>query len=111
MTIPNLIKAVSPRAALTALVMTFVSTSIANSQAPAKYPIMEQIAQKVIEKYQKSTCADLKNSKGQPVSGQQAEMMAKAVEQLKNNPDMRQAFFNKVSPTIVNKMFECGMIP
>jgi hypothetical protein len=24
---------------------------------------------------------------------------------------MRQAFFNKVSGPIVNKMFECGMIP
>jgi len=27
-------------------------------------------------------------------------MMAAAVEQLKNNPDMRQAFINKVAPTI-----------
>jgi hypothetical protein len=30
---------------------------------------------------------------------------------LRNDPAMRTAFFNKVSAPIVNKMFECGMIP
>jgi hypothetical protein len=27
------------------------------------------------------------------------------------DPQMRQAFFAKISAPIVNKMFECGMIP
>ena len=30
---------------------------------------------------------------------------------LREDPQMRTAFFNKVSGPIVNKMFECGMIP
>ena len=30
---------------------------------------------------------------------------------LRGNPQMRTAFINKVAPPIVNKMFECGMIP
>jgi hypothetical protein len=38
-------------------------------------------------------------------------MEQRAIQALKNDPQMRQAFFNKVSAPIVNKMFECGMIP
>ena len=30
---------------------------------------------------------------------------------LREDPQMRTNFFNKVSGPIVNKMFECGMIP
>ena len=30
---------------------------------------------------------------------------------LKSDPQMRTAFLNKVAAPIVNKMFECGMIP
>jgi hypothetical protein len=30
---------------------------------------------------------------------------------LREDPQMRQAFFDKVAGPIVNKMFECGMIP
>ena len=38
-------------------------------------------------------------------------MEQRAVPTLKGDPQMRQAFFDKVSAPIVNKMFECGMIP
>ena len=44
---------------------------------------------------------------GQP----KPEMEQRAIQALKSDPQMRQAFFNKVSAPIVNKMFECGMIP
>jgi hypothetical protein len=85
----------------------------AGAAAPqqGKYPMMEKVAANVIQKYQTISCADLKASKSKPLSGQQAEMMAGAIQQLKSNPDMRKQFIDKVSPTIVNKMFECGMIP
>ena len=29
----------------------------------------------------------------------------------REDPQMRQAFFNQIAAPIVNKMFECGMIP
>ena len=44
---------------------------------------------------------------GQP----KPEMEQRAIKALKSDPQMRQAFFAKVSAPIVNKMFECGMIP
>jgi hypothetical protein len=38
-------------------------------------------------------------------------MKAKAAEELKSNPDLREAFLGKVAPPIATKMFECGLIP
>ena len=98
------------RAALIAFVLTLSGTQYASSQIE-NFPIANKAADKVIAKYQTSSCADLKQSKATPPSGQEAEMMQKAMQQLKTNPQMRTAFLNKIAPTVVNKMFECGMIP
>jgi hypothetical protein len=71
---------------------------------------MDAIADRVIQKYQGSTCEQLwqeRSAHGQPKSPQQQE----AITLLRNNPDVRAAFLNKVAGPIANKMFECGMIP
>ena len=47
---------------------------------------MEKVAQKVIEKYQKSSCEDLKAQKEQAPDPQQAAMKQKVVAALKNDP-------------------------
>lgn len=69
--------------------------------------IMDMVANKVIQKYQGSTCEQLWQKKGQPKSPEEQ----KAVNFLRNDPQARQVFFDKVAGPIVNKMFECGMIP
>ncbi|MGH7802368.1 MAG: hypothetical protein ACREOW_17365 [Thermodesulfobacteriota bacterium] len=68
---------------------------------------MEKIAQKVIQKYQTSSCQQLAMEKSQPPTqtGQQA------VQMLQADPKMRTAFINIVAAPIANKLFECGMIP
>lgn len=76
-----------------------------------KYPIMEKIAQKVIQKYQSSSCQDLAKQKANPPAGKQAQVEARAVDILRKDPEMRQAFINRVAAPIANKLFECGMIP
>jgi hypothetical protein len=38
-------------------------------------------------------------------------MEQKAIQALKNDPQMRTAFINKVAAPIANKMFQCGLIP
>jgi hypothetical protein len=38
-------------------------------------------------------------------------MEQRAMQALRNDPQMREAFINKVAAPIANKMFECGMIP
>ena len=75
--------------------------------AGAQYPIMDRIADKVVQKYQNMTCEQLWQRKGQPES--QREQRAIAI--LRGDPQMRAAFINRVAGPIANKMFECGLIP
>ena len=80
---------------------------VATGVAYAQFPIMDRVADKVVQKYQSSSCEQLWQQKGQPKS----EEEQRVIGFLKSDPQMRQAFFNKVSGPIVNKMFDCGMIP
>jgi hypothetical protein len=76
---------------------------------PQQYPIMDKVADKIIQKYQTSTCEQLwvkKSEKTPPTAEEQ-----KAIAFLKSDPQMRTAFINKIAPPIANKMFDCGMIP
>jgi len=69
--------------------------------------IMDMVADKVVSKYQSASCEQLWQQKGQPKSQEEQRV----VEFLKNDPQARAAFLNKVAGPIANKMFECGMIP
>lgn len=75
--------------------------------AVADYPLMNMVADKVIQKYQGATCEQLWAQKQQPKSEQEQRLIGL----LKNDPALRTAFMNKVAGPIANKMFECGMIP
>jgi len=88
-----------------------LSAAVVSGVAYAQYPIMDKVAEKVIQKYQTSTCQQLWQEKAQGQGKPKPEMEQRAVKALQSDPQMRQAFFNKVSAPIVNKMFECGMIP
>lgn len=73
----------------------------------AQYPILDTIADKVIQKYQQSSCEQLWVRKGQPKSQKEQEV----VQILRNDPQRRSAFIDRVAAPIANKMFECGMLP
>ena len=77
------------------------------SGSNAQFPILDTIADKVVQKYQQSSCEHLWEKKGQPKSPREQE----AIQILRNDPDRRAAFINRVAAPIANKMFECGMIP
>jgi len=89
---------------LFALVFMLLSFGFAGAQ---EYPIMNMLADQVIQRYQQSTCEQLWEKKGEPKSARAQE----AIQLLHNDPQMRQAFIDKVAAPIANKMFECGMIP
>ena len=93
-------------------VLTFVllPVGIASAQQ-SQYPIMEEVVQKVIQKYQTSSCQQLAQEKNQPPTGQKAEMERRAIGLLRKDLQMRTAFINQVAAPIANKLFECGMIP
>jgi len=92
-------------------IVAAVAASFAAGIAYAQYPIMNMVADKVIQKYQTSSCEQLWQEKAQKQGQPKPEMEQRAVQLLQQDPQMRQAFFAKVSAPIVNKMFECGMIP
>jgi hypothetical protein len=88
-----------------------VAASVAAGVAYAQYPVMDMVADKVIKKYQSSSCEQLWQEKAQGQGQPKPEMEQRAIQMLRSDPQMRTAFFNKISAPIVNKMFECGMIP
>jgi hypothetical protein len=75
--------------------------------ASADFPLMNMVADKVIQKYQTSTCEQLWAQKQQPKSEQEQRLIGL----LQSDPQLRTAFLNKIAGPISNKMFECGMIP
>ena len=79
--------------------------------ADAQYPVLDMIAQKVIQKYQQSTCEQLWQERAEKGKAPKPQMEQEALQMLKSDSQMRAAFINKVAAPIANKMFECGMIP
>ncbi|HYN59773.1 MAG TPA: hypothetical protein VET87_09485 [Rubrivivax sp.] len=81
--------------------LTFAGSALAD------YPLMNLVADKVIQKYQTSSCEQLWAQKMQPKTEQEQRLIGL----LQNDPQLRTAFLNKIAGPVSNKMFECGMIP
>jgi hypothetical protein len=92
------------QSAVVAIGTILLMAGIAGAQ---QFPILDDVANKVVTKYQNATCQQLWQKKGQPKS----DMEKRVINMLRNDPQMRQEFINRVAAPIANKMFECGMIP
>ena len=89
------------------LTLIAVALCVTAGIAYAQYPILDMVADRVIQKYQSASCEQLWQKKGEPKSMEEQRVIGL----LKSDPQMRTAFINKVAAPIANKMFECGMIP
>jgi hypothetical protein len=96
-------KAMSIRPSVFAAAAVLLSSTVSSSD----YPILDGVAQKVIQKYQSSTCEQLWAARGQPKSAEEQ----KIVQLLQGDPQMRTIFINEIAAPVANKMFECAMIP
>lgn len=83
------------------------AVAFAATLAFAQYPVLDAVANKVVQKYQASSCEQLWQNRGKQAGMEEERLM----NFLKNDPQMRQAFFDKIAGPVMNKMFECGMIP
>jgi len=94
------------RRGIYAVMLAFVIATggVASAQ---QYPIMDEIAHKVVQKYRNASCEQLWQQRGQPKSPREQE----AIQALRNDPQMRAAFIDRVAAPIANKMFECGLLP
>jgi len=86
--------------------VALLSTSGAQAQ---QYPIMNDFANKIIQKYTSSTCEQLWEKKSAHAPPTMEEQ--RVIGFLRSDPNMRAAFINQIAPPIANKMFDCGMIP
>ncbi len=87
------------------------ASQLSGGQAASQYPIADRVAEKVIQKYQTSSCQQLQQEKQQPPSAQKEATEQKVIQLLHADPQLREHFLNKIAPPVVNKMFECGFIP
>lgn len=83
------------------------STLIVAGGVDAQGMLLDYAADKVITKYQSATCDQLKAMKEESPSDKQKM----AIDFLRNDSQARVAFINKIAAPVLNKMFECNMIP
>jgi hypothetical protein len=88
-----------------------VAALAAAGVADAQYPMMDMVANKVIQKYQTASCEQLWQEKAQGQGKPKSPEEQRAIGILRSDPQMQAAFFSKISTPVVTKMFQCGMIP
>jgi hypothetical protein len=84
-----------------------ISALLVAGTASAQGMLLDVAADKVIKKYQTATCEELKAQKNEPPTDKEKE----AIQFLRNDSQARIAFINKIAAPVLNKMFDCGMIP
>jgi len=87
--------------------LAMVVTLLMIGFAAAQHPIVDMVANNVAQKYQQATCEQLWEQRGKPKSPQEQEI----VQILRADAQLRTEFINKVAAPVVNKMFECGLVP
>jgi hypothetical protein len=75
--------------------------------ARADYPMVNIAADKLIAKYQNATCEQLWEQKGQPKTDEEQNV----IQILRDDSQIRTVFLDKIAAPVVNKLFECGLIP
>jgi hypothetical protein len=84
-----------------------ISALVVAGAASAQGMLLDLAADKVIKKYQTASCDELKAQKKDPPTDKEKE----AIEFLHNDSQARIFFINKIAAPVLNKMFDCGMIP
>ncbi len=89
----------------------FVMICAGYAGAQEQFPIADRVAQKLVQKYQNSSCEQLWQEKASKRNKPKPEAEQKFIQLMRTDPALRADFINRVAAPIVNKMFECGMIP
>jgi len=89
---------------LFALLPALLFAGIAAAQ---QYPLMDMMADRVIQRYREASCEQLWERRGKPKPEEEKNL----IQLMRGDPQMRTAFINKIAAPVANKMFECGMVP
>ena len=88
-------------------VVVCVSALIVAGAVAAQGVLVDAAADKVIKKFEAATCDQLKAQKNEPPS----EKEKIALDLLRDDPKARVDFIDKIAAPVLNKMFECSIIP
>jgi hypothetical protein len=99
------------RTEMTRFAIAAFALVLPGTAAMAQYPISDQVAASIVQKYNSATCAQLAAERQAAASAPKSPMKQRAGAMLQQDAAMRADFVNKVAPTIVNKMIVCGFIP
>lgn len=91
---------------LIGVVFGLAALTIADTATAQQGMLLDLAADKVIAKYKSATCEELKGPKPPPTDKEK-----EAIEFLRNDSQARLFFINKIAAPVLNKMFDCGMIP
>jgi hypothetical protein len=95
------------RSCLFAVLSVLSALLFASVGGAQQFPVLDEVADKIVQNFQQSSCEQLWQRKWQPKS----ETEQKAVQALREDPRMREEFFRRVAVPIATKMFDCGLIP
>jgi hypothetical protein len=82
-----------------------------SSADPQQYPMIDAVANKIIQKYQNSTCDQLWQEKAEAKNKPKSPEEQRAIGILHNDAQLRHAFIGQIAAPVADKMFQCGMIP
>jgi hypothetical protein len=88
-------------------VAVFVAALVVAGAVAAQGVLVDAAADKVIAKYQAASCDQLKAQKSEPPT----EKEKIALDLLRADSKARVAFVDKIAAPVLNKMFECSLIP
>jgi hypothetical protein len=92
-------------------VIAMLSVLLFVGVAGAQHPLLDMIANKVVQKYQQSTCEQLWAERAKKKGQSKPAIEQEAIQKLRSDPQLSAEFINRVAAPIANKMFQCGMIP
>jgi hypothetical protein len=88
-------------------VAVFVSALLVAGAVAAQGVLVDGVAGKVIKKYETASCDQLKALKAEAPT----EKEKIGLDLLMADPKARVALVDKIAAPVLNKMFDCGLIP
>jgi hypothetical protein len=85
----------------------FASAMVVAGAVAAQGVLVDAAADKVIKKFEAATCDEIKAQRKEPPS----EKEKIALDLLRDDPKARVAFIDKIAAPVLNKLFECSIIP
>jgi hypothetical protein len=93
------------------LLIAVATATLVAGTAMADHPVVDKVADKIINKYQTTSCEQLKQESAQKRGMPKSDMEQRAIQLLHEDAAARAEFFQKISTPVLTKLFECNMIP